>query len=183
MAGEVRAEPPVAVPAELAPGVYEAWERYAKAVGYDLLLEGCVDPRLWPSYGRLYIMAMKVAMLLATSDWSAQPKRSQFPVIELAHWYQAQAIAETWRESVHRLLNEFGTGDDNQREEQVLRVLSRAASSGMTAREIGQMAHVKREEVDGMLLVLERDGLVERAQIEGQRVICFHLVQRDPNKA
>jgi hypothetical protein len=183
VAGEVRAELPAAIPAQLAPGVYDAWERYAKAVGYDLLLEGGVDQRLWPSYGRLYIMAMKVAMLLATSDWSAQAERSQFPVIELVHWYQAQAIAETWRESVHRLLNEFGPGDDNQREDQVLRVLSRAASGGMTAREIGQMAHLKRDEVDALLLVLERDGLVERVQVEGQRVIRFHLVQKDADKA
>jgi hypothetical protein len=183
VAGEVRVEPPVAIPAQLAPGVYEAWERYAKAVGYDLLLDGNVDQRLWPSYGRLYIMAIKVAMLLATSDWSTQPQRGPFPMIELAHWYQAQAIAETWRESVHRLLNEFELGGDNQREDQVLRVLSRAAASGMTAREIGQLAHLKRDEVDALLLVLERDGLVERVHVEGQRAIRFHLMENHPNKA
>lgn len=175
VAGEVRVAMPQAISAVISPEVFEAWERYAKAIGYDLLLEGGVDHRLWPSYGRLYISAMKVAMLLAVSDWTLQNNPDAAPVIHLSHWWQAQAIAETWRESAHRLLNDFGAGEERDREEQLLRVLRRASSTGMTAREIGQLAHMKRDAVEMLLINLEQDGVIERLQVPGQRVLRFHM--------
>ncbi len=70
-AGDVQVETPQAVPVTLQPEVYAAWEAYAKALGYDMLLQGEIDRRLYPSYGRLYVSAMKVAMLLAVSDWAS----------------------------------------------------------------------------------------------------------------
>ena len=175
-AGDVQVEPPSGMPAILDPDVYSAWEAYAKALGYDLLLGGTVDRRLYPSYGRLYIAAMKVAILLASIDWANQSGREKFPRVRLSHWYQGQAIAETWRESVHRLLNEFATGDEQNQEENLLRILRRSSPEGMTAREIGQLAHIKREIVDNQLLALEQDGLVERVPNSGRRAITFRIL-------
>ncbi len=174
-AGDVQVEPPPVLPVTLDVDVYQAWEAYAKALGYDLLLEGSVDRRLYPSYGRLYIAAMKVAILLASIDWADQPEREKSPRVRLSHWYQGQAIAETWRESVHRMLNEFATGDEQSQEENLLRILRRSNLEGMTAREIGQMAHLKREIVDVQLLAMEQDGLVERAQNNGRRAITYRI--------
>ncbi len=112
----------------------QAWEAYAKALGYDLLLDGGVDRRLWSSYGRMYISAMKVAMLLATSDWALRPDRPDAPAIQPAHWYQAQAIAEGWRLSAHRLLNECLGWTERSKEDNLLRILRRAGTAGLTAR-------------------------------------------------
>ena len=174
-AGDVQVEPPQALPVGLDPEVYPAWEAYAKTLGYDMLLQGSVDHRLWPSYGRLYISAMKVAMLLAAIDWAGQPDRDHSPQVKLAHWQQGQAIAEIWRESVHRLLNEFASGDERSQEDNLLRILRRAGSDGMTAREVGQMAHLKREIVETLLLALEQDGLIERVQNNGRRTVTFRV--------
>lgn len=175
LAGEVRVAMPEAISALISPEVFQAWERYAKAIGYDLLLEGVVDQRLWPSYGRLYVSAMKVAMLLATSDWALNPNADAVPVIRLAHWWQAQAIAETWRESAHRLLHEFGNNEERDQEEQILRVLRRAEKKGLTPREVGQMAHMKRNMAEMILINLEQDGIVERVQTPEQRAIRFRM--------
>ena len=174
-AGDVQVEPPPALQVILDADVYPAWEAYAKGIGYDMLLEGSVDRRLYPSYGRLYIAAMKVAILLASIDWADQPERGKSPRVRLSHWYQGQAIAETWRESVHRMLNEFAAGEEHNQEENLLRILRRSSLEGMTAREIGQMAHIKREIVENQLLVMEQDGLVERVQNNGRRAITYRV--------
>jgi hypothetical protein len=174
-AGDVQVDPPAAIQIILEPDVYPAWEAYAKALGYDLLLEGSIDRRLYPSYGRLYIAAMKVAILLASIDWADTREPEKSPRVRLSHWYQGQAIAETWRSSVHRLLNDFTTGEEQDQEENLLRILRRANLSGMTAREIGQMAHLKREIVEAQLLALEQDGLIERAQTSGRKVVTYRI--------
>ena len=55
--------------------------------------------RLWVSFLWPHVIsAMKVAMLLATSDWALRPDRPDTPAILPAAWYQAQAIAEAWRQ-------------------------------------------------------------------------------------
>lgn len=177
-AGDVQVETPQAVPVTLHSDVYAAWEAYAKALGYDMLLQGDIDRRLYPSYGRLYISAMKVAMLLAVSDWASRPDREEAPCVSLDHWYQGQSIAEIWRESVHRLLNEFSAGDERGQEDGLMRVLKRAGSNGMTAREIGLMIHQKREGVETLLLGLEQDGLVERVPNNGRRAITYRLAMK-----
>jgi len=45
----------------------------------------------------------------------------------------------------------------------------------MTAREIGQLAHMKRDAVEMLLMNLEQDGVIERLQVPGQRIIRFHM--------
>lgn len=174
----MQVETPQSVPVTLQPEVYAAWEAYAKALGYDMLLQGDIDRRLYPSYGRLYVSAMKVAMLLAVSDWASQPGRETTPCISLDHWYQGQSIAETWRESVHRLLNEFSAGDERGQEDGLMRVLKRAGPNGMTAREIGLMIHQKRDGVEMLLLGLEQDGLIERVPNNGRRAITYRLAMK-----
>ena len=173
--GEVQVEPPDLLPIDVDPAVLQAWEAYAKALGYDLLLEGGVDRRLWSSYGRMYISAMKVAMLLATSDWALRPDRPDAPAIQPAHWYQAQAIAEGWRLSAHRLLNDASVGTERSKEDNLLRILRRAGTAGLTAREAGQRAHLPRLEVETLLASLEQDGLAERFQPAGRRAVYFRL--------
>ena len=171
--GEIQVVSPALLPVTVEPAVQQAWETYAKALGYDLLLEGGVDRRLWSSYGRLYISAMKVAMLLATSDWALCSDRPETPTIQPAHWFQAQSISEAWRFSAHRLLNEASVGTERSKEDGLLRILRRAGSAGLTAREVGQRAHLPRLEVETMLAALEQDGLVERFQLEGRRALNY----------
>jgi hypothetical protein len=173
--GEVQVEPPVLLPIDVDPAVLQAWEAYAKALGYDLLLDGGVERRLWSSYDRMYISAMKVAMLLATSDWALRPDRPDAPAIQPAHWYQAQSIAESWRLSAHRLLNDASVGTERSKEDNLLRILRRAGITGLTAREAGQRAHLPRLEVETLLAALEQDGLAERFQPAGRRVVYFRL--------
>lgn len=168
--GEVSVKQSPPLNAQLDPVVRQAWEAYAKALGYDLLLEGGLDGRLWPAYGRLAIHAMKAALLLATSDWAAQPNREHAPRVMMGHWYLAQNIAESWRASIHRLLDEAATGEERSREETLLHILHRFGRQGMTVRQLGIYAHLPRAEVESALITLEQDGLVERFQPQGRKV-------------
>lgn len=107
------AEPPSA--ALLAPGVWDAWETYSRAVGFDLLDQA--PPELQPPYGRLGTQALKIAMLLAAMDTTELPVR-----IELRHFARAQRIVEGWRESLHRIR---ATAAKAQEETMLERVQSR----------------------------------------------------------
>ena len=94
-------DPPKAITVVLGEGVYEVWNHYNKALRYDLLMTPELDERLFPTYGRFPVVALKISMILAAMDWKNEPA----PRIELPHIVRAISIAESWRESAHRALS------------------------------------------------------------------------------
>ena len=92
--------PPQVVRAELGKGTLAAWERYAKAMSYDLLTPA-LNHRLFGLYGRLPTQVLKIAIILAALDW---PTAAQTHLISEAHLARAILIAEGWRASAHRAL-------------------------------------------------------------------------------
>ena len=69
------------VMAEVEPAALERWEAYSRALSHTLLVQQQVDEQLYASYGRLPMMALKVALLLATMDWAEMSGRGAAPMI------------------------------------------------------------------------------------------------------
>jgi hypothetical protein len=140
-------ETPQAVGVTLGYGVFEAWERYGKACGFELLTTD-LDCRLWGTYGRLPTQGLKVAMLLAALDWGDTPE----PCITLAHLARAVEITETWRASAHRVITTGQAGEYGRLRVRILRQLAIAGEDGSTFRDIyRQMQDVKPIEIEETL--------------------------------
>ncbi len=179
----LRVPPPLPtppLPATLAPHVQTAWEAYAKATSHDFILRGGLDQRLWASYGRLHIIAIKIALLLATSDWSAvpAPSRPPAPTVQLAHWYRAQSLAEVWRANLHLLLEDNPT--PTRREENLLSLLTRAGERGLTLRELRQYSHLDHDEVSRQVNRLIKECVVEKYAAPSGKTSYYHLIQPTP---
>jgi len=70
-------------------------------------------------------------------------------------------IAEQWRASAHRLLAHLADdAGDGEEENRLVRILKRAGKP-LTAREVGQYLHKRRDLVEVMLSDLVKDGLAE----------------------
>jgi len=139
---------------------HQAWGKYDKALTHDLLTaDDAPDGRLWGTYGRLPAQALKVAVILAALDWAGGQLPE--PRITLAHWGRGQMIAEQWRASAHRLLAHLADdAGDGEEENRLVRILKRAGKP-LTAREVGQYLHKRRDLVEVMLSDLVKDGLAE----------------------
>ncbi len=143
------------------PEVYEAYYRY-----YDALLD-MTDAPEWQSwdldsnYTRFHEKALRIAALFASFDGSEY--------VTLSHWSKAQRITESWREDLHRLVDQVNEPDESEAEEMEERIylkLCELSKSGtVTARSIGQRIRgLSSAEVNTILGQLEQAGAVKRSQ-------------------
>lgn len=155
-------QPPPARTISLGTGVYGAWEKYSKAVSYDLLSDS-VDSRLWGNYGRLPTQALKIATILAALDWTD----TVVPQIELPHLSRAIEIAETWRESAHRALISARRDDADALRDRLLQTIARFHPKGATRRDLSRAIRDRKPtELDRALLELIKAGEVESTGVE-----------------
>jgi hypothetical protein len=82
--------------------VFERWQVYDKAVRYDLVYSDLLSNRFKSNYKRFPMLAMKLAMIAATLDWIDSD--TLIPHMELKHLYSGMIEAESYRASLHRLL-------------------------------------------------------------------------------
>ncbi len=141
--------------------VWEPCHAYEQALRQMTSPSSVLDDRLRAIYGRLHVQALKIAIILAALDWADEP-HGERPVVELAHWYQAQQIAEAWRASAHRLLQDLGNNEENRLEVRVLRLLAEHPQ-GLTTRSIYRALRSARKPVADALSALEQDGRLMRA--------------------
>lgn len=86
----------------------EAWRRYDQAL-FGLAGRPEAKERLDPTYGRLPSAAIRMALILAATEWAQEVRRtgvisSTVPTVTLGHWAAAQEIAERWRRDAHAIL-------------------------------------------------------------------------------
>ena len=123
-----------------------------------------LDDRLRGNYGRFSTMALKLALILAIMDWTDEGMQNA-PRITTAHWARGQMLAEEYRASVHRLLDELSIGVDVKNEKKVLDFIARNGERPPSARDILRGAGVKsRKEIDATLAALVEDGVIEIAE-------------------
>jgi len=138
-----------------------AWQRYSKAVGYDLITD-TLDHRLWAVYGRLPDQLIKVAIILASFDWAMEKRETNVPTIELGHISRAMNIVEGWRSSAHRMIEQVTMSDASRFLQRILRHVISAGTRGITLRELYKSMKDKQPyEIANAL-----DQLVQAEEIE-----------------
>jgi hypothetical protein len=135
----------------------KAYRAYAR--GLHELVNGELDERLRGNYGRLATIAMKVALSLSMLDWSQQADGNH-PRILAIHWYRAQTIVESWRASLHRLLQALNETKDTRFIDRIA-VLLRYSPSGLTIRDMARSTGIPVRDIYGSLEVLTASGDVE----------------------
>ena len=122
-------------------------------------LQDDVSEDLHGSYGRFAEKAMRIAMLLASLENDGR--------IEIRHWAKAQQITEGWRQTLHNLVDQLSASTEpsieSNTESKVICLLERGIP--MTAREVGQFAHISSSEAKMILDTLERQGEVNAEKI------------------
>jgi len=141
--------------ATLSGDAYAVWERYGKAVGFDLLPDR-VPERLHELYGRLPEQLLKISIAIAALEWQAD---STAPEIGPHHMARAIAIVERWRASAHRAIALVGRGARDQLGDRILNRLG-DVPAGLTARELYRPLNASRETMIQALQELGRTGEV-----------------------
>lgn len=108
------------------------------------------------NYARFAEKAMRIAMLLAAIE-------NNF-VIEMCHWARAQSITERWRRNLHHLMSQVNEGPsshDAQKEEQVLRALTKLGKA--TAWDVSRYIRgMSAAEASKQLEALHRNGVLQK---------------------
>jgi len=118
-----------------------------------------LDNRLRGTYGRHHVKAVKVALAIAVMDWFESKKTEAKPAISKAHWYRALQIAEDWRASAHRFLQEMTMSEDVEALERTYSHLLRHPE-GETKSELLKRTNLSRSALDSALETLAESGKV-----------------------
>ena len=158
-------EPLTDIPALLEPGVFDHWNRYNRALRYDLLTDE-LDHRLWAAYGRLPVTALKVATIFSILDW---PKNEPTPRVAMHHMHRALVVTEEWRVSAHRVLNMALNAAEDKLTQRLVEKLQKNPG-GMTLRQLyKQMKRTKPQKIERLLDDLALRGEVRKIEYQNPR--------------
>jgi len=135
---------------------WQAWERYAKATGYDLLIGRQISERFKPSYGRLGTMLAKIAMILAVFDTKTLPV-----VVEPRHVYKGQQILETWRANLHDIFGKLQVIHEDDTGDKIKAVLAKKGREWTTRRDLLRSLSMKWSDIERMVNDLIAGGEIE----------------------
>lgn len=135
----------------------------------DFLHDACapdsdIEDRLRGTYGRLAVMGMKVAMLLAIGHGRK--------FVTLDDWGHAQNIVEKWRASAHRVRKAMVNSVDVQTEKDIIRYL-RGAKVLQTAVDIYRAIGGDRRQVERTIKSLQDGGVIELVEASGKKGYRF----------
>jgi hypothetical protein len=166
----LRQDPLPEVTYQLAPEVWDAFYRYDIALRALVSQEANQD--LDGSYGRLAMKALRIAALLASLHDDANRG-----VIGLAAWHRGQAIAERWRASLHRLMQQVqGAVAVSRGEEVEQRVLNLLKTHGaLSMAELHAWTKIEAEDLLRKVNSLTEAEVVER--VKTARTTKYQLVQ------
>jgi hypothetical protein len=164
--------PPPAVEAKLSPEVKKRWDQYHNAM-YSLVNKKRIPEKLSSSYGRFHEKAIKIAILLAASDWVRMAKGNPL-IVKDVHWFRAQEITEGYRASLHRMIEDASTPLEGEEDEITGRIVSRLSTSKRNSRrelaiDMHMQTGAKRAQLDMILDQLLRDGILIEKELKGKR--------------
>lgn len=114
---------PPASEAQIKPEVWRRWDNYQEAM-FELVSKKAVPEKLSACYGRFHEKAIKIAMLLAASDWVNMANGNPL-VISPAHWARAQEITEGYRASLHRIIEDASQPLENDDDELAQKIVNK----------------------------------------------------------
>ena len=163
---------PPAIEAKVNHDVRKLWDNYHAAM-FELINKKAVPEKLSAWYGRVHEKAIKIAMLLAASDWVKMAKGNPL-IIQPGHWARAQEITEGYRASLHRIVEESSqpieTEDDEIAEKIILRVKSGSRNSRRElAQDLNMRAGIQRDRFEATIDQLLKDGDLVEYDVQGKR--------------
>lgn len=128
-----------------------------------------LDDRLKGVYGRMHVQAFKLAALFAALDWLKTS--DEVPTVTVVHWHAAQALAEGWRGSAHRLLKQLDRSGEatieRRQQERMLSGIRAKGQQGIELRDLYRQMHVTAKVGRQVAQELVKAGLVGEACING----------------
>lgn len=142
----------------------------------DLLRQRCapqqeaeLDDRLKGVYGRMHVQAFKLASLFAALDWVKSADDA--PTVTLEHWQAGQAIADGWRESAHRLLEQLDRSGEatieRRQQDRMLTLVQAKGSHGCELRDLYRQMHLPAKVGRQIAQELVKAGLVLEVRVNG----------------
>ena len=164
--------PPPAIEAILPPEVKKLWDNFHAAT-FEIIKQKKVPEKLWASYGRFPEKAIKIAMLLAVSDWVKTAKGAPL-TIEPAQWFRAQEMTEGYRASLHRMIEEASLPVESDDDELVEKIINRVQTSSRNSRrelaiDLHMQTGTKRTLLDSILDQLLRDEVLIEKEVKKER--------------
>jgi len=156
---EVTVAPLTTSEVEIMPDAWKQWEKYSRAVSYDMLPEipSTVPAKFYASYGRMGTMLIKVAIILAAFDATCLPV-----TVQAAHVYRAQIIVETWRANLHRIFAKTSEVRDTGISDELRMVLAAKGSDWTPRRELLRSLKKLWSDIELEIGDLEASGEIER---------------------
>jgi hypothetical protein len=128
-----------------------------------------LDDRLKGVYGRMHVQAFKLASLFAALDWLETDEPT--PIVTVEHWLAGQAIAENWRLSAHRLLDQLDhSGEavqEKRQQDRMLTVIRESGVNGCTLRDIYRKLHLTAKVGRQTAQELMKANLIAERRIKG----------------
>jgi hypothetical protein len=116
------------------------------------------------------VQALKVAMICATLDW-VQDDPTAPPIISTSHWEIGQTVAEHWRASAGRLLDQLTRSGDARSErwtqDRMLDAFRQAGPQGAPLRTVYRRLNLKAKDARQIAQDLVRAGLLTEVVIAG----------------
>jgi predicted transcriptional regulator len=117
----------------------------------------------------MHVQAFKLASLFAALDWVKTADDA--PTVTVDHWQAAQALAEGWRASAHRLLEQLDRSGEatieRRQQERMLTAIRSKSSQGIELRDLYRQMHVTAKVGRQVAQELVKAGLVVEARING----------------
>jgi hypothetical protein len=170
------------VEALLEPTVMSRFNTYSEAMHELTDPRRGLDERLRGNYGRLPVLAIKLALILTVMDWADDGGKESLRITE-AHWARAQMLSEEYRASAHRLLAELNVSQDVKNEQKVLDFIARTqATKPPTKREIHRGAGIKnRKDAHSAVEALIESGVIveveRRSNGAGRPTMAYKLME------
>ena len=126
-----------------------------------------LDDRLKGVYGRMHVQAFKLAFLFAALDWL--DTSDDVPTVTVNHWQVGQAIAEDWRKSAHRLLEQLDKSGEalheKRHQDRLLTAIRTTAASGIAMRDLYRKLNLPAKQARQYVQDLIRAGLIEERRM------------------
>jgi hypothetical protein len=128
-----------------------------------------LDERLKGVYGRMHVQAFKLASLFGALDWLHT--EADAPTVTVEHWTAARTIADEWRTSAHRLLEQLDRSGEavveRRQQDRMLTLIREKGRPGCELRDLYRQMHITAKIGRHMAADLVRAGLIVQVSIDG----------------
>ncbi len=157
---------------------YGDWLRRKCDPGQDTEL----DDRLKGVYGRMHVQTFKLASLFAALDWLKTSDEA--PTVTVDHWHAAQELAEGWRGSAHRLLDQLDRSGEatveRRHQERMLNAIRQGGEIGIALRDLYRNLNFSAKQARQLAQDLVKAGLIEERRMDRAEwfIAVEHIIEQ-----